>query len=256
MTIGLSVWGNPQGLLCKYKTKARDDFRDFASILKNLPFGLYDTSSSSGGKDSNKDKKVNGHLHYVRNQRGALVLDAKSARKVDIGNLVYYLAYENMPWQTTILSAGREKITYPGCLSGLQTRTIEVNADALSANNAVSSHKAVRAEIVAASEVAESNYGFAGRQFIDFITHARTDRTDHDRSTDGADGFSDLWKANHEKMESSLKPQDHDGKASEVAVLALGDYYSSQAVFGVEDETVAWSEAVELSKLIMMAMAV
>ena len=41
-----------------------------------------------------------------------------------------------------------------------------------------------------------------------------------------------------------------------IVVLALGDYYSSQAVFGVEDETVAWSEAVELSKLIMMAMAV
>ena len=164
-----------------------------------------------------------------------------------------------MPWQTSILSAGREKITYPGCLSGLQTRTIEVPITGLSATSpAVSSiafKRAVRADIAAASEVAESNYGFAGRRFIDFITHGRTDRTDHDRSTDGADGFSDLWKANHEKMESSLKPHDRDGKTPEVAVLALADYYASQAVFGIEDETVAWSEAVDLGKLIMTAMA-
>ena len=67
-------------------------------------------------------------------------------------------------------------------------------------------------------------------------------------------GFSGLWKADHKKMEFVLKPHDHDGKAAEVAVLAVADYYLSQAVFGVEDEAAAWSEAVNLGKQIMSAM--
>lgn len=36
-------------------------------------------------------------------------------------------------------------------------------------------------------------------------------------------------------------------KVEEVAVIALADYYASQSVFGVEDENLAWSEAVEVA---------
>ena len=37
------------------------------------------------------------------------------------------------------------------------------------------------------------------------------------------------------------------------SVLAVADYYASQAVFGVSDESVAWTEAVELGKKIIAA---
>ncbi|MBR0035845.1 MAG: hypothetical protein IJP54_09230 [Synergistaceae bacterium] len=39
------------------------------------------------------------------------------------------------------------------------------------------------------------------------------------------------------------------------SVLAVADYYASLGVLGVEDEAVAYSEAVNLGKQIMSAMA-
>lgn len=203
--------------------------------------------ASTGCTQKVRNTTPEGHTSKARKategQKGCERCENRNTYIRNRGDIVYALASEGNPWRTAIISTGSKPITYPGCLTGLYTRTIELAPE-------VDTDRADLARLVERTAILQSSYRYAGEAFIDFIEEELDEAT---------------LKADHERMMEALKEgdADPDHKRSEVAVIALADYYSSIAVYGWgcglynDDERdcrklkIVWDEAVELGRQIL-----
>lgn len=118
-------------------------------------------------------------------------------------------------------------------MDGVNTRLMELYACPLSADGTGEPDDTLAMEL---HKVCEQNYGYAGEKYIRFVVK-----------------HLEALKADHERIRQTLRgdsAQLDNPQLDNIAVLALADYYSSMAVFGM-DEDAAFSEAIGLGRLIL-----
>ena len=262
LTLAMSLWGGSLSYpeIHNYSEGWNKLKKAATEAPKYLPLEIGSDPASTGCTQKVRNTTPEGHTSKARKategQKGCERCENRNTYIRNRGDIVYALASAGVPWRTAIISTGRKPITYPGCLTGLYTRTIELAPEA-------DTDRADLARLVERTEILQSSYRYAGEAFIDFIEEELDDAT---------------LKADHKRMMQELKVStmkdgvnevgDPDHKRSEVAVIALADYYSSIAVYGwgcglYNDERdcrdrrnrrelkIVWDEAVELGRQIL-----
>ena len=212
LKFAMSVWGDPAALVKSYFA-TMVGMEHRAGTMKHLPLALDELQTLDKRVDVNNMVYTLGNgVGKTRGRAGGGI------RAID-------------DWRNCILSTGEQPISTDSSMDGINTRLLEVYA-------ATVPEPALASRM---HQVSELNYGFAGGKYIRFLME---------------DVFRDKEKLNsdYQSMCGSLDMLygTSDVAADNIAVLALADFYSSQALFDLDSDT-AWREAVEMGAAIMEA---
>ena len=207
LKFALSVWGDPMQLMGSFNSTAVGLERR-AATLRNLPFGLDE-------------------------------LQVLNERKLSPAQIVYSLGngtgktrgsrngklQETPTWRNCIISTGEQPISSENSMDGVNTRVLELYGQPISDPEYGRT----------VHQISESNYGFAGKEFILYIQQNVLSQKSRLRD--------DYISIREElKRRFSLRSFDPGIHLDNIAVLALADYYSSVALFGM-NEAAAVEEA-------------
>jgi putative DNA primase/helicase len=212
LKFSLSVWGDPLKLMGNYNTTAVGLERR-AGTLKHLPLGIDELQSLN-------EKRLSPSLvvYSLGNGYGK-TRGAKNGGLQDVPT-----------WRNCIISTGEQPLAPENAMDGVNSRVLELYG------SPVSSPEAGRK----IHQISESNYGFAGRRYIDFIVNTILTNKDKIRQD---------YENIREKLQGNFDG-DPGAHLDNVAVLALADCYSSVCLFdmGWED---AVAEAVSLGDTVL-----
>ena len=206
LKFAIAVWGDPRVLVSKYFSTIVGMER-WAGTLKHLPFALDELQTLN-----QKRLSVNDVVYTLGNGVG------KTRGRVGSG------LQKVETWRNTIISTGEQPMSTDSSMDGVNTRLMEIYACPLSENGTGEADEELGREL---HQVSESHYGFAGERFIRWLS-----------------GRLESLKDDYERIRSAIGGS--NVQRDNVAVLALADYYSSMAIFGLPEEQ-AFSEAVELA---------
>ncbi len=210
LKFSVSVWGDPRILVSKYFSTIVGMERT-AGTLKHLPFALDELQTLN-----QKRLSVNDVVYTLGNGVG------KTRGKVGDG------IQKIEEWRNCILSTGEQPMSAENSMDGVNTRLMELYACPLNKDGIGAPDDELGKEL---HQVSETNYGFAGETFIRWVAdHLGRLIEDYNRFVDA--------------LESRNIQRDN------IAVLALADYFSSMAIFGLSDEQ-AYTEAVQLGTLLL-----
>lgn len=210
LKFALSVWGDPIQLMGSFNSTAVGLERK-AAILRNLPFGLDELQVL------NERKLSPAQIVYSLGNGSGKTRGSRNGK-----------LQETPTWRNCIICTGEQPISAENSMDGINTRVLELYGQPISDPE--------YGRFV--HQVSESNYGFAGKRFIQFLqqnilSHRGKLRQDYAL-------FRDALKDRFASY--STDPGVH---LDNVAVLALADYYASLALFRM-DETIAWEEALDM----------
>lgn len=205
MMLAASVWGNPR-VLTKSFNSTVFALERHAAFMCNLPLFLNEMQTRHD-KD-NMDRTIYGLSEGTSKGRGTRT-----------GTTEY-----DVTWQNIIFTNGEEPLT--GMLSGAgaKNRVFELyntSRDPLLENAA---HTA---------DVVSDNYGYAGEQYISGLM-----------DVSHADITATYQRARDLFRQEGLDAKYEDKLLTSLAILGMGDYFSSRFVFGLS-EADAWGQAVE-----------
>lgn len=212
LKFAISVWGDPIRLLGTYNTTAVGLERR-AGTLKHLPLGLDELQVLN-------DKRLSPSMivYSLGNGYG-------KTRGSKNGGL-----QEVPTWRNCIISTGEQPLTSDSTMDGVGNRVLELYGapipDGQFGRNV--------------HQISESNYGFAGKRFLDFIINTilpYEEKMQHDYETIRKKILAGFGKDPGIHLDS-------------IAVITLGDYYASQCLFG-KSEDEALDEAVFLGTLVL-----
>lgn len=211
----VSIWGDPNGLMVSYNSTAVG-FERSAAAMNHLPLALDELQSSTI-----KAENFSRVLYMLGNGIGKV-------RGEKFGG-----TQELLHWKNVILSTGEQPIIVGNSMDGVVTRVMELMA-------APFDDEAFASEV---HRISETNYGFAGERFIDWLFTEYLGekdgtaklRKDYERLMGLIDTTYDL-----------LEGKEAGFHLHNVAVIAFADYLSSIAIFGVEQEQ-AETEAITLA---------
>ena len=132
-------------------------------------------------------------------------------------------------WRNSIISTGEQPLASENSMDGVNSRVLELYGQPVS--NPEYGREVHR--------ISESNYGFAGRMFIQYLI----DEVIMNKKKMHED-FETMRDTLVQKF-SNLNKGDIGVHLDTIAVLSLADWYSSVSVFNA-DKDIAWKEAVEL----------
>lgn len=253
LTMASSVWGNPKKLIYSY-----DDGFDYlakkAAVLYHLPVCIcssrpaYSSTLPQRAGSITADENDKRYLER-RNDWMFYLMLSNSENPCGAGNYKDSLKdtgrYNGNRWKTVFISTGKKPLSYDGGQNGLRSKAIELDAARLS--SAVSAGSAIPvgsagsadsagtalgelASLIEKTAIFQHNYGSSGRTYSKYLC---TECTDAD------------FKADYDAFLNAILPYDISGKAHEAAVIALGEFYSSMAVFDLDVYT-AWFEALAM----------
>lgn len=206
--MAISVWGDPARLMGSFNA-TNVGLERMACILKHIPFVIDE-------------------------------LQVLNSRKLSVENIIYSLAngfgrlrgskdgtiQETVSWRNSVITSGEQPMTKENSNDGAMTRVLELYGKPC--DNAEFAHQF--------HLISENNYGFAGKIFVEYlIKDVMKNKNQADRQ------FEKMCKDIKQKCTET----DDYSHLDNIAIVCLGDYYSSLSVFG-EKENVAWSEAVDL----------
>ena len=206
--MAISVWGDPTRLMGSFNA-TNVGLERMACILKHIPFAIDE-------------------------------LQVLNSRKLSVENIIYSLAngfgrlrgskdgtiQETLSWRNNVITSGEQPMTKENSNDGAMTRVLELYGKPC--DNAEYAHQF--------HLISENNYGFAGRMFIEYlINDVIKNKNQADRQ------FEKMCK----DIKQKCTENDDYSHLDNIAIVCLGDYYSSLSVFG-EKENVAWSEAVDM----------
>lgn len=206
----MSCWGDPRVLVSKYFSTLVGMER-WAGTLKHLPFALDELQTLNQKKIS-----VNDVVYTMGNGSG------KTRGRVGAG------LQKVEEWRNTIISTGEQPMSADNSMDGVNTRLMEFYACPLSETGVGAPDDELGREL---HQVSEQNYGFAGEKYIRWLVN-----------------HLDSLKADFERIRDSQESK--NVQRDNVAVLALADYYSSMAVFGLSEEQ-AYQEAIALGTTLL-----
>ncbi len=206
--MAISVWGDPARLMGSFNA-TNVGLERMACILKHIPFAIDE-------------------------------LQVLNSRKLSVENIIYSLAngfgrlrgskdgtiQETLSWRNNVITSGEQPMTKENSNDGAMTRVLELYGKPC--DNAEYAHQF--------HLISENNYGFAGRMFVEYLIN------DVIKNKNQAD-------RQFEKMCKDIKQRctenDDYSHLDNIAIVCLGDYYSSISVFE-ENERDAWNEAVDM----------
>ncbi len=211
--MAISVWGSPTKLMGSFNATSVGLER-MAGILKHLPFAIDELQVLN-----NKRLSVENIIYSLGNGFGRL----RGSKEGGI--------QETISWRNDIITSGEQPMSKESSNDGVLTRVLELYGKPV--DNMDIAHQL--------HLVSENNYGFAGKVYIKYLIN---------------DVLKVKGKAhkNFDKLREAIskcQTETHDNThLDNVAIVCLGDYYSSISVFK-ESEEEAWSEAVNLGTQIL-----
>ena len=211
--MAISVWGNPNKLMGSFNATSVGLER-MAGILNHIPFAIDELQVLN-----NKRLSVENIIYSLGNGFGRL----RGAKEGGV--------QETASWRNNILTSGEQPMSKESSNDGVLTRVLELYGKPVeSVDTAHQLHL-----------VSENNYGFAGKVFLEYLI----DKVLKVKGKINRD-FENL----REKIKSQQAENCDNTHLDNVAIVCLGDYYSSIAVFK-ENEKEAWDEAVNLGSQIL-----
>ncbi len=211
--MAISVWGNPTKLMGSFNATSVGLER-MAGILKHLPFAIDELQVLN-----NKRLPLENIIYSLGNGFGRL-------RGSKDGGM-----QETLSWRNNIITSGEQPISKESSNDGVLSRVLELYGKP--ASNPDVAHQF--------HLTSENNYGFAGKIYIEYLINSVMK-------------VKNKIHRDFEKLRDTILKHSSDEcdntHLDNVAIVCLGDYYSSISVFNL-DETVAWDEAVELGTKIM-----
>lgn len=208
----LSIWGNPMKLMGNFNSTAVGLERR-AGTLKHLPLGLDELQVLN-------EKRLSASLiiYSLGNGYGK-TRGAKNGGLQDVPT-----------WRNCIISTGEQPLGNDTTMDGISSRVLELyGAPIEDAEFGRNVH-----------QISESNYGFAGKRYIDYIVN--TIMTSKDKIRQDYENI-------REKLQAGFDG-DPGVHLDNIAVLALADCYSSVCLFGMTEED-AVAEAVSLGNKVL-----
>ena len=223
----LSIYGNPDNLIGTYNATLFG-MEQRAATMKHLPLVLDELQSLK-----EKYLSVNDIVYNLGNgigkTRGKI---GSGIRKMD-------------GWSNCIISTGEQPMRADSSMDGINSRLMEINACPLmNGEGVIDQELGVRLHTEA-----RLNYGFAGKRYVVFlIDEIIRDSTAEDGTIPRLDADFQMML---EKLAGATTQECRSNPHfTNMAVLALGDYYSSIALFGLSAEKAA-EEAVTMAAMAM-----
>ena len=223
----LSIYGNPDNLIGTYNATLFG-MEQRAATMKHLPLVLDELQSLK-----EKYLSVNDIVYNLGNgigkTRGKI---GSGIRKMD-------------GWSNCIISTGEQPMRADSSMDGINSRLMEINACPLmNGEGVIDQELGVRLHTEA-----RLNYGFAGKRYVVFlIDEIIRDSTAEDGTIPRLDADFQMML---EKLAGATTQECRSNPHfTNMAVLALGDYYSSIALFGLSAEKAA-EEAVTMAVMAM-----
>lgn len=211
--MAISVWGNPTKLMGSFNATSVGLER-MAGTLKHLPFAIDELQVLN-----NKRLSVENIIYSLGNGFGRL----RGAKEGGV--------QETASWRNNILTSGEQPMSKESSNDGVLTRVLELYGKPVDdVNVAHTLHL-----------VSENHYGFAGKIFIQYLIN------DVLKIKGKAHRDFDNLRKDVAKHQAENCDNTH---LDNVAIVCLGDYYSSISVFGAKAES-AWDEAVNLGTHIL-----
>lgn len=211
--MAISVWGNPAKLMGSFNATSVGLER-MAGILKHLPFAIDELQVLN-----NRRLSVENIIYSLGNGFGRL----RGAKEGSV--------QETVSWRNDVLTSGEQPMSKESSNDGVITRVLELYGKPVdSTDTAHNLHL-----------ISENNYGFAGKVFIEYLIDTVL-KTKGKAQKD----FENLRKSIIKKCSDNFDNSHLDN----VAVVCLGDYYSSVSVFDKEKE-IAWNDATLLGVQIL-----
>ena len=223
----LSIYGDPDNLIGTYNATLFG-MEQRAATMKHLPLVLDELQSLK-----EKYLSVNDIVYNLGNgigkTRGKI---GSGIRKMD-------------GWSNCIISTGEQPMRADSSMDGINSRLMEINACPLmNGEGVIDQELGVRLHTEA-----RLNYGFAGKRYVVFlIDEIIRDSTAEDGTIQRLDADFQMML---EKLAGATTQECRSNPHfTNMAVLALGDYYSSIALFGLSAEKAA-EEAVTMAVMAM-----
>lgn len=204
----LSVWGDPEDLMASFNA-TRVGLERLASFYSDLPLGI-DERQVIGDKQG-----------FVESLVYLLGLGKGKTRGAKGGGLQQYAT-----WRTIVLTTGEDPLSSSSSTAGIKTRTMELYGQPFPDEDA-----ATRIH-----DLTRETFGSAGPEFVRRLV---------EQISIDPDGF----KNDYNEVRLALQEQYADRISSHLAAVgtvALADYYASQWIFGLDEDT-AGKEAVNMA---------
>ncbi len=209
----ISVWGNPTKLMGSFNATSVGLER-MAGTLKHLPFAIDELQVLN-----NKRLSIENIIYSLGNGFGRL----RGSKEGGI--------QETASWRNNIITSGEQPMSKESSNDGVLTRVLELYGKPVDdVNVAHTLHL-----------VSENHYGFAGKIFIQYLIN------DVLKIKGKVHRDFDNLRKDIEKHQAEDCDNTH---LDNVAIVCLGDYYSSISIFG-QNEKEAWSEAVNIGTRIL-----
>lgn len=212
LKFALSIWGDPMKLMGNFNSTAVGLERK-AGTLKHLPLGLDELQVLN-------EKRLSPSLivYSLGNGYGK----TRGSRN---GGL------QDVPtWRNCIISTGEQPLSAENAMDGVDSRVLELYGPPTA--------DAEQGRFI--HQISESNYGFAGKRYIEYLignilTNKETLRQNYETI--------------REKLQTGFEG-DPGAHLDNIAVLALADCYASVSLWGIAIED-AFAEAVSLGDTVL-----
>lgn len=212
LKFALSIWGDPMKLMGNFNSTAVGLERK-AGTLKHLPLGLDELQVLN-------EKRLSPSLivYSLGNGYGK----TRGSRN---GGL------QDVPtWRNCIISTGEQPLSAENAMDGVDSRVLELYGPPIA--------DAGQGRII--HQISESNYGFAGKRYIEYLignilTNKETLRQNYETI--------------REKLQTGFEG-DPGAHLDNIAVLALADCYASVSLWGIAIED-AFAESVSLGDTVL-----
>ncbi len=211
--MAISVWGDPTKLMGSFNATSVGLER-MAGILKHLPFAIDELQVLN-----NKRLSLENIIYSLGNGFGRL-------RGSKDGGI-----QETVSWKNNIITSGEQPMSKESSNDGVLTRVLELYGKPV--DNVDVAHRL--------HLVSENNYGFAGKIYIKYLINDVLRIKGKIRKD-----FNELRKS----IEKNQAENSDNTHLDNVAIVCLGDYYSSISVWK-QSEKAAWNEAVNLGTQIL-----
>jgi uncharacterized protein (DUF927 family) len=208
--LAVAAWGNPLKIMGSFNATAVGLERK-ADTLRNILYGL-DERQLANEKRLPISQIVYGLANGFGRIRGAKEGGVQSVTS----------------WRTIVLSTGEEPLITEEAHDGLGTRVLELHGQP-------AADKAFGKEV---HTIAEKNYGFAGRMFIERLCKKLSSKKNM-----ALDDFQSILTAMREKFPTASQLEN-------AAAVALGDFYSDMWLFNADRET-AFKNSVQTALLML-----
>lgn len=186
LMIAMSIWGNPaSGQLTRTMNMTNAAMMDSVAFLRNLPFAG-DELQTIKTNDMKYDKLI-----------------MQITEGIERSRMYYNKQLPSRSWHCSFLFTGEERCTNDYSGGGTKNRVIEVEADG-----------AIVDDGNAVCNFITSNYGYAGKYFIDYV-----------RNRDITSTYREIYASVIKQCETTPK------QAMAAAMLLLGDKISTECIY-------------------------